>query len=87
MEEDQQQVHFEALIQPAELEDMNHLSCVSSAFLTFAALKVACLKVKRKSSSLLQKELVSHGISCQSLCSGKHQDLAAKVGFRGHKDG
>lgn len=32
MEEDQQQVHFEALIQPAELEDTNNLSCASSAF-------------------------------------------------------
>lgn len=31
MEEDQQPVHFEAQIQLAELEDMNHLSCASSA--------------------------------------------------------
>lgn len=67
MEEDQQQVHFEALIQPAELEDMNNLSCASSAFWKFGT-----LKVKRKSSSLLQKESVSHDVSCQTLCCGKH---------------
>lgn len=36
--------------QPAELEDMNHLSCALSAFSKFATLKVACLKVKRKST-------------------------------------
>lgn len=72
MEEDQQQVHFEALIQPAELEDTNNLSCASSAFWKFGTLKVAYLKVKRKSSSLLQKESVSHDVSCQTLCCGKH---------------
>lgn len=38
--------------QPAELEDMNHLSCALSAFSKFATLKVAWLKVKRKSPFL-----------------------------------
>lgn len=32
MEKDHQQVQFEAQIQPAELEDINHLSCASSAY-------------------------------------------------------